>query len=163
VTVRIGFEAMADPLVDAARDIAGDSLEALRRVVAEAPDDLLNWRPAGEDTNSIAVLAVHAVTSTRWWLSLAITGAGPQRERAEEFRTIASNASELLEHVDPLIADCRSLLASDAPLDAAAPRAEPDGSATTAAWALVHAVEHLREHVAQAELTRQVWDRTRTA
>jgi hypothetical protein len=25
-------------------------------------------------------------------------------------------------------------------------------------WALIHAVEHLREHVAHAELTRQLWE-----
>ena len=28
----------------------------------------------------------------------------------------------------------------------------------TAAWALIHALVHLREHVGHAELTRQLWD-----
>jgi hypothetical protein len=36
------------------------------------------------------------------------------------------------------------------------------GTTVTAAWALIHAVEHLQEHVAHAELTRQVWDRAAT-
>jgi hypothetical protein len=33
------------------------------------------------------------------------------------------------------------------------------GDTVTAVWALLHAAEHLREHVAHAELTRQVWER----
>jgi hypothetical protein len=33
------------------------------------------------------------------------------------------------------------------------------GTTTTAAWAVIHAVEHLSEHVAHAELTRQMWER----
>lgn len=151
---------MADPAIVAARDIAGGSLDAMRRAIADAAPELLDWRPAGEDTNSIAVIAVHAITSTRWWLSLAITGSAPERDRPSEFRTKVSNAEELVSIVDPLIADSRKLLEFDEPLDLAASRTDPrNGETVTAAWALFHAVEHLREHVAHAELTRQVWDR----
>jgi hypothetical protein len=37
----------------------------------------------------------------------------------------------------------------------------PDDDPVTAAWALLHALEHLREHAAQAQLTRQLWQRGR--
>jgi hypothetical protein len=109
------------------------------------------------------VLAVHAATSTRWWLSVAIAGEAPERDRPAEFRTTVSSAEELLSIVDPLAADCRGLLDSQDPLDLGATRADPREAktATTAAWALIHAVEHLQEHVAHAELTRQMWDRER--
>jgi hypothetical protein len=33
-----------------------------------------------------------------------------------------------------------------------------EGDEKTAIWALIHAVEHLREHVAHAELTKQVFE-----
>jgi hypothetical protein len=153
--------AVSDPAVEAARDIATTSLDAMRRAIVDAPAQLLNWRPADEDTNSIAVIAVHAITSTRWWLSVAITGQAPGRDRPAEFRTKVSDAEELLSIVDPLIADARELLAFDGDFDPGATRTDPreGGSATTAAWALTHAVEHLSEHVAHAELTRQMWER----
>jgi hypothetical protein len=159
---------MTDPAIEAARDIVGESLDAMRRAIADAPAELLNWRPAGEDTNPIAVIAVHAVTSTRWWLSVAITGVRPERDRPAEFRTVVSSPAELVSIVDPLMADCRALLATDGPFDPGAVRTDPrddaePGSTTTAGWALIHAAEHLREHVAHAELTRQVWTSGRPA
>jgi uncharacterized damage-inducible protein DinB len=152
---------MTDPAIEAARGFVGHSLDAMRRAIDGSPTELLNWRPAGEETNSIAIIAVHAVTSTRWWLSVAITGNAPERDRPAEFRTKVSSAEELLSIVDPLAAECRDLLSSEDPLDLGASRTDPrdGGGATTVAWALIHAVEHLQEHVAHTELTRQVWER----
>jgi hypothetical protein len=155
---------VSDPAIDAAREIAAGSLDAMRRAVAGAPPELLNWRPAGNDTNPIAVLAVHALGSTRWWLSISIKGVAPERDRPAEFRTQVSSAEELLSIVDPMAADCRALLESGDALVPGASRADPrDGTTVTAAWALMHAVEHLQEHVAHAELTRQVWERDAAA
>jgi hypothetical protein len=150
---------VSDPAIDAAREIAGGSLDAMRQAIVGAPPELLNWRPAGDDTNPIAVLAVHALSSTRWWLSVAITGVAPERDRPAEFRTTVSSAEELLSVVDTF-AECRVLLEAGGAFDPGAFRTDPgDGATVTAAWALIHAVEHLQEHVAHAELTRQVWDR----
>ena len=153
---------VTDPAIEAARTFVGHSLDAMRRAIVGSSPELLNWRPAGDETNSIAILAVHAVTSTRWWLSVAITGNAPERNRAAEFRTNISSAAQLLSIVDALSADCRELLKSDEPLDLAVSRTDPrkGGSTTTVAWALIHAIEHLQEHVAHAELTRQMWKLT---
>src|SRR5687767_7403411 len=147
---------VSDPAIEAARGFVDHSLDAMRRAIVGSPPELLNWRPAGEDTNTIAVLAVHAATSTRWWLSVAITGEAPDRDRPAEFRTTVSSAEELLSIVDPLAADCRELLDSQEPLDLGLTRTDPRNTATetSAAWALIHAVAH-------AELTRQIWDRER--
>jgi len=145
--------------MDAARQIAGESLDAMRRAVVGASPELLNWRPAGGDTNPLAVLAVHALSSTRWWLSVAITGVAPERDRPAEFRTTVSGAEELLSVTDPLAAECRMLLEAQGVFEPGASRTHPrDGTTVTAAWALILAVEHLQEHVAHAELTRQMWD-----
>jgi DinB superfamily len=151
---------VSDPVIDATREIASESLDAMRKAIVGAPPELLSWRPAGDDTNSIAVLAVHALTSTRWWLSVAITGVAPERNRPAEFLTTVSNAEEMLSVADPLATECRLLLEAGRAFDPGASRTDPrDGTSMTAAWALIHAVEHLREHVAHAELTRQVWHR----
>jgi hypothetical protein len=149
----------SDPTIEGARSIVDESLDSMRSAIAEASADALNRRPAGDDTNAVAVLVVHAVGSTRWWLSLALGEALPERDRASEFLTTVEDADELLGVFDPIAADCRALLDTDVAFDPGAIREDPrDGDKVTAVWALIHAVEHLREHVAHAELTRQVWE-----
>lgn len=149
---------MADPTLEAARDIVGTSLDEMRAAIDGLEPDALNWRPAGNDTNPIAVLAVHSMHSTRWWLTTALGLPPPERDRPSEFRTTAPDAAELLSLYDAMASECRSLLDGARTLDAAALRPDLDGGEpVTAAWALMHAVEHLREHVAQAQLTRQAW------
>jgi len=148
-----------DPTLEAARSIVDESLDAMRAAIAGASADSLNRRPAGDDTNPIAVLVVHASSSTRWWLSVALGEPVPERDRPSEFLTTVADADELLAVFDPIAADCRALLSTDAAFDAGAMREDPrDGDRVTAAWALIHAVEHLREHVGHAELTRQIWE-----
>ena len=150
----------ADPTIEAARGFVDGSLISMRAAVAGAPADALNRRPAGDDTNAVAVLVVHAVNSTRWWLSVARGLPLPERDRPSEFLTTVADADELLALFDPVAADCRALLDADTTFDPGAIREDPrDGDQVTAAWALIHAVEHLREHVAHAELTRQVFER----
>ncbi|MEO8424794.1 MAG: DinB family protein [Actinomycetota bacterium] len=150
----------SDPTLEAAQSVVGESLDSMRAAVAGASADALNRRPAGEDTNPVAVLVVHAVSSTRWWLSVALGSPLPERDRPSEFLTTVAGADELLGVFDPIAADCRALLETDVAFDAGAIREDPrGGEQVTAAWALIHAVEHLREHVAHAELTRQVFER----
>lgn len=147
-----------DPTIEAARSFVDGSLTAMRSAIAGASADALNRRPAGDDTNPVAVLVVHAVNSTRWWLSVALGLPLPERDRPSEFRTSVAGADELLALFDPIAADCRTLLDTDVAFDAGAMREDPrEGEQVSAAWALIHAVEHLREHVAHAELTRQLW------
>ena len=150
----------SDPTLEAARSIIDASLDAMRAAITGASADALNRRPAGEDTNPVAVLVVHALSSTRWWLSMALGAPLPDRDRPSEFLTAVAGADELIEVFDPIAADCRALLNTDAVFDPGAIREDPrEGEQVTAAWALFHAVEHLREHVGHAELTRQLFDR----
>jgi DinB superfamily len=150
----------ADPTIEAASEFVDDSLTSMRAAIDGASADALNRRPAGDDTNPVAVLVVHAVNSTRWWLSLALGLPLPERDRSSEFLTVVADAEELLALFDPIAADCRALLQTDAAFDPGVVREDPgDGDRFTAIWALIHAIEHLREHVAHAELTRQVFER----
>jgi hypothetical protein len=130
----------------------------MRAAIDGASAEALNRRPAGDDSNPIAVLAVHALSSTRWWLSTALGQPVPERDRPSEFLTTVASADELLGLFDPIAADCRALLSTDVAFDPGAIRDDPrDGDRVTAAWALIHAAEHLREHVGHAELTRQLF------
>jgi len=150
-------------VLDAARELLEGSLAGMRHAVEGAAPDALNRRPAGEDTNPIGVIAVHALHSTRWWLSVATDAPRPHRDRPSEFTATVADAGDLLAQVDAIGAECRSLLDPEAAFEPAAervssqPHREPE--TVTAAWALLHALEHLSEHVAQLQLTRQVLDR----
>ncbi len=152
---------MSDPTLGAALEILEASLSDLRGAVEGMPVDALNRRPAGEDTNTIAVLVTHAMHSTRAWLSLAVGVEPPARDRPAEFVTVATGDRQLLSQLDSMADDCRGLL-SGATFEPArtglapwlsGPEAEEP---VTAAWALIHALTHLREHVAHALLTRQL-------
>ena len=154
---------MTDPMVAAARNMLDSCVAGMRPAIEGASADALNWRPAGEETNSIGILAVHAMTSSRTWLNVAVGAPEPERDRDAEFRTQVQDPAELLATFVRLAGECRAALATEAEVDWAAPRSpnRRPGSAPetiTAGWTLLHALEHLREHVAHLQLTRQLWD-----
>ena len=154
---------MTDPMVAAARNMLDTCVAGMRSAIEGASADALNWRPAGEETNSIGILAVHAMTSSRTWLNVAVGAPEPERDRDAEFRTQVRDPAELLATFDRLAGECRAALATDDDIDWGAPRTpnRRPGSAPetiTAGWTLLHALEHLREHVAHLQLTRQLWD-----
>ena len=140
-----------DPLLAAGNATVRRTLAEMRQTVAEFPPDGLNWKPAGEETNSMAVLATHSLHSTRSWLCTALGEALPDRDRDSEFRVAADDPAVLLELFDRMSSECNALFERE--------RAELlHGVLTFAAWALLHAIEHLREHLGQMQLTRQLWD-----
>ena len=151
---------MTDPTIEAARDILGDSLSELRKAVDGCSADGLNRRPIEGDTNPLAVLVTHAMQSTRSWLSLATGAPLPERDRDAEFLAVADDVAAFMSWLDDISAECRELLEGDVGYDpgATAPapwRTDRPEEPVTAAWALLHALEHLREHVGHAQLTRQ--------
>ncbi len=157
-----------DPLIAAARALLSVGAADLRTTVAGLGTDGLNWSPAPE-TNSIAVLTAHACTSAMAHAESALTGRFDYGRYTAEERTPAfalTSATEaqvlaFLDRFDTFIAR----------LGDAGPIADPGGAVVvgegypprTRAWSLIHAVEHLREHVGHAQLTRQIYlDRGRS-
>lgn len=156
---------MTDPTIEAAREILEESLDELRAALDRRSADDLNARPGGRDTNSLAVLATHALHSTRSWLSLALGADPPPRDRPSEFRVVVDDPSAFMASFDEVAAACCALLAGAGPFDAGKHgiptwRFDEDDAGehepVTAAWALQHALAHLGEHVGHAQLTRQL-------
>jgi DinB family protein len=148
--------------IAAARDLFESPFEGLRGAIEGLPPEGLGWRPPAEQSNPITVLATHAMHSCRWWLSIARGADLPHRDRPAEFVAEVASAEALLAQVDELASDCRALLAEDEPFDPSAMHDVPNDDPVSSAWALLHAIEHLSEHSAVAQLTRQLWD-ARTA
>ena len=152
---------MPDPHLTSAREILRRACADIHTAIDGLPTDALNWRPAPKDTNSIAVLAIHSLTSTRHWLSVAVDEPTPSRDRDAEFEATARKPAELLHFVDSATAVCLDLVSKERTVDWSALRrhwAQEQDAQPSAAWALLHALEHLREHVGQLSLTRQLWE-----
>ena len=144
-----------DPFLIAFREYFDGSVDGLRAALTGVPPNGLNWKPKGDETNSLAVIATHAMGATRTWICVALVQPQRARSRDAEFVTVAAGDQALLAFIDDIAADCRTLLDGPAPDDWTVMR-QPQN--VTAASALVHAIEHLKEHVGQIALTRQLWD-----
>jgi hypothetical protein len=164
---------MTDAFLPSIRFVVSEDLKDLRAGVEGLPGEALDWEPAGGDTNSIAVLVTHVLGSTRWWMSVAVGAPLPDRDRDSEFLVKSGDTSALLAFMDDFSSQIMGIIDSakgvdwsvqretDAPV---ASTARPNDTPETvpAAWAVLHAIEHLREHVAHVGLTRQLWESRQT-
>jgi ATP-dependent helicase YprA (DUF1998 family) len=87
----------------------------------------------------------------------------PERYRDAEFRAQPSDGDEFRQFVQRMSDDCLEALQPADEVDWASMRQTQDrgGDAppeVAAAYALIHATEHLRGHVDQVALMRQLWD-----
>jgi hypothetical protein len=151
---------MSDAVITAARRAAADSFAVLTAAVTGLDGAALNARPAGESTNSIAVLVTHAMRSTRQLLGVAAGLPPVPRDRPAEFAAAVDGPQPLLALITTVGAECLAVLDGAGTVDWAAQRTltRADGTVAemTAAWALIHGIDHLRGHADEAALTRQV-------
>jgi uncharacterized damage-inducible protein DinB len=153
---------MSDPVLEAARKLVGDALSELHESLDGLSVEALNWRPA-PDGNSIAAMATHALLATRLWLNMAVGRKLPDRDRDAEFRAMPEDAAEFRSWASSVSSECIEALASKNAVNWATSRktrgrggdAPPE---VPAAYALIHATEHLRGHVDQVSLMRALWE-----
>ena len=154
-----------DPVVAAVVDMLRTNAAELRAVAQGLDAGALNQPPA-PDSSSIAVLVAHAATATVALGTAALTGSfDVLRYRAEErvpaFAVSAATSDDLTPYLNRLDQFIDHLASQG---DTLAGRwgepvqvdADPGDPPTSRAWRLIHAVEHLREHVGHAQLTRQI-------
>lgn len=152
-----------DPLTAAAVDLLRTNAADLRAAITGLGPATLNRAPV-PDSSSLAILVEHAVSSTITQVEAAITGHMDRGRYMTEVRPAAfatRDADEArlhaaLDRLDALI----NRLERQPPTDGYAGDIlyEPPagGPPRTRLWSLIHAIEHLREHVGHAQLTRQL-------
>jgi hypothetical protein len=146
-----------DVFIAGVRQTLEESLDEIRRGVADLSVDELNARPAGGETNSVAVIVAHALGATMSWLSLGFGKDLPPRDRDAEFRTVADGG--FAQWTESRIAACLAVL--DGATWDAARMGTPNWNSRlshphSAAYAVAHALAHLGEHVGHLHMTREL-------
>lgn len=151
-----------DAVKTAAREILDQCCEDMRIAVKGLDAATLTRTPA-PDTSPLATLVRHATSATRYMLGCAATGRGDFKTYRGDIRPAAfagdqAEADALIRLVDQVEEDARRLI-EEVPMEKLDERVVLDGATEpgpTRAWAMLHALEHFREHVGHAQLTRQV-------
>lgn len=154
---------MGDAFVEAARVTFAESADALIEGVSGRSAEHLNWSPPWGETNSMAVIATHAFGSARSWFACAMGAALPERDRDAEFLAVIDAPDVFVAGLVAVRTDCEAYLAPDAPaigwgeLRPTHARARVAADEETGSWAMIHALEHVREHVGQLWLTDELY------
>lgn len=148
--------------------LLADYLECMERLYNDIkqaldglPEQALDWSPA-PDVNSIAVLVAHAAGSGRMYIGEKAGGTLMSRDRDAEFRTHGRSAAELVALLDENLNLARTVFANltleELERTAGTTRS---GTGYSVAWALLHQLEHLAQHVGHIQITRQWWEQQR--
>ena len=138
----------------AVRDAFHSVHDNVRALIQGLDDDALNWKPHPE-ANSIAVLVTHTLGSEREMLA-AVRGIKIPRDRPSEF-VVAANARELVALLDQADAWLDEQVASMRAEDLSADRPRGDRPRQPGLVWLLTNYGHAREHLAQMELTKQLY------
>lgn len=145
--------------------------EELDQTLEALPDEALLWKPFDDSPwrgpcTPLGALAAHAVSSTvyllrraEWVLQRREWRDVDGDEGPEEFGSANHQLAYLRDRLWRTHALADEFLASLSELDADASRPHPADPQRTLSvrYDVVHAIEHLSEHIGQAQLTRQLW------
>lgn len=145
-----GARTVADTIGDQFRDVHN----LLRELVRGMDHDALNWKPHA-DANSIAVLCVHTLGSEREMIR-AVRRITTERDRPSEF-TVEAEAADLLALLDQADRDLDEHVPALTADDLTQMRPRGDRPPRPGLQWLITNYGHAREHLAQIELTKQLY------
>ena len=129
--------------------------DGFREQVRGLDHGTLNWRPLPK-ANSIAVLVVHSLGSQREMLR-AVRQITVERDRDSEFKAEAE-AADLLAMIDQADKDVDEFLGALTEDDLLGMRPRGDNPPRPGIEWLITNYGHAREHLAQIQLTKQLYD-----
>ncbi len=142
-------------------DRIDDLSRQISEMISQVSTEALNWRPIdGEDdhaTNSLAVMAAHVAGAEYHWIAEVIGRQPATRQRELEFKTVAVDASSLVEKLTKNAEVSRQILAALNEDDLAGSR-EVDGRTVPVRWAILHVIDHTALHLGHMQITYQLWN-----
>ena len=129
--------------------------DKLRQQVSGMDAGTLNWKPLPQ-ANSVAVLIVHTLGSEREMIR-AVRSRPTERDRESEFRAEAEHA-DLLALLDQVDRELDEHLGGLTAADLTELRPRGDRPPRPGLEWLLSNYGHAREHLAQVELTKQLYD-----
>jgi uncharacterized damage-inducible protein DinB len=153
------------PTHQSAYDVTRQSLGMLKEAIAGLPDEAFDWSPA-PNTNSLTVLTRHSLAACRFFFGVASGQPGSIAEyrtgdRADAFRAMGGTSATLTSAIDAGLRDFEVRLASGSEAHLAEmigwPHEAPDIPTRSGREILINGIGHLREHVGQAHLMRDLW------
>ena len=133
----------------------GEMHENLRKQVRGLDDGTLNWRPLPK-ANSLAVLVTH-VLGSELEMMRSVRSIPSPRDRESEFH-VELGADRLLEMIDAADLEMRELIAAVTEADLMELRPRGDRPPRPGIEWMTSNYGHAREHLAQIELTKQLYD-----
>lgn len=129
--------------------------ENLRKQVRGLDAGTLNWRPLPK-ANSVSVLVTHVLGSELEMIR-SVRSLPSTRDREAEFQ-VESDAEHLLEMIDAADRELTEQIAALTQEDLSELRPRGDRPPEPGMFWLVTNYGHAREHLAQIELTKQLYD-----
>jgi len=148
-------EAGVRTLADTFRGLFHVLHEGFRKQVRGLDHGTLNWRPLPK-ANSIAVLVTHSLGSEREMLR-SVRLVATERDRESEFR-VEAEAEDLLAVLDQADREVDELLGGLTTDDLTENRPRGENEPRPGLYWLISNYGHAREHLAQIELTKQLYD-----
>jgi uncharacterized damage-inducible protein DinB len=129
------------------------AFDELLAVAGRVPEPLVNTRPHGDGTNSIASLVVHCCGVVEFWLGHVALGESTTRDREGEFSATATLADlrELVATITARAAGYLDRLDTDSARDTTR-RPPLYGGDTSDAAIVLHVLEECYQHLGHAEL-----------
>ena len=148
------ISAFAEPIVGA--------IERIVRSLDGLDADGLNWRPPAPLTNSVYVLAVHTMANAEEFILSMLDSQRIPRDRDAEFAAVGETAAPINARWHDLQTTLRDALNRFGPDVLTQTYTHPRRGTLTGRAILIFVAQHASEHVGHAELTRQLFDASRT-
>lgn len=136
-------------------------LTALRgkilKTLEETKPAAWNWTPLKQETNSLYVLATHAVGAEHGWIYETLGGGEHTRNRPAEFQAANSDLGELYARYAQVAQETESVLRTRSSHDLARTQVREGYGEISERWIILHVIEHYSEHLGQMYLTKQLW------
>ncbi len=130
--------------------------DQLTKTLEGLTPEALDWSPT-PGANSLGALVAHATGAERLLIAQAVGGVEIHRDRDAEFGVHGLDVQALVALIDAAAQDTEAILTPMTDEEIAKDRLLR-GNPVTTRWCVVHALEHLAEHLGHAGLTRQLWD-----